>query len=305
MESLEELDEATAFERTALASAAELVPTMSTGARVIDLRGVPVTGQLNVMLLVSDNLGSDQADHLREALRPLLFGAAWKTLDLLIEYALQKAKRTPKNGKYWLIGEKVKAAAAEIPPVAPFDAADLQPTWAAATQVYSSTEELRHALVHGPAMIKPDGTFEADRDKGHYTLTADEQLAVCRAAQRTIKAVLANEIKQRDLRDLNWQLDQLRAHTGQPSLGGTAADVVSEVLVTLPLVDGQVVVDVPDLLARAQAAVGPGSTLFDLVGYLDEEPHMPFVGELDSASVTTVTFPPQSPPSWLRREFRP
>ena len=302
MDTLEELEEATAFEMTALAAAASLAPTTSSGERVLDLRGEHPQGKLT--LAVTDEAGSGRADELRRGLRPLLFGAAWKTLDLLVEYALETASRSPKDGNRWKICEKASLVTAGLKPVAPFEAPSMTAVWAAAIRVYSGTVELRHALVHGTAEIKPNGDFEADRKKGHFVLTADQQLAVCRAAQRTVRAVLDGSINGRDLRDLNWQLDQLTAHTGQPSLGGTPADVVCEVLVNLPLESGQVTVDVPALLSQARTASG-GSHSFDLVGYLDDDPHMPLVGELDTAPPETTTFAPATPPAWLRSEYRP
>lgn len=99
----------TAFERLILDRAAPLIPTSEAGS-VIDLRQ---PGGTSVNITLTDSTGSGGSNQLKESdVRPLLFGSAWKVLDLLVELALHLANIPPKDGKRYTIKEKRQQAAA-------------------------------------------------------------------------------------------------------------------------------------------------------------------------------------------------
>ncbi len=133
----------TAFERLVLDRAMPLLPT-SEARSVIDLRGPGVSVAVTPMparAYVGDAPGTVGVTELR----PLIFGAAWKVLDLLVELA---------TGKRDTIEEKARKAAADlVPAVAPFDG---QPDlWMRIMRLYASTKTLRHSLVQAYASARP------------------------------------------------------------------------------------------------------------------------------------------------------
>lgn len=86
-------------------------------------------------------------------IRPLLFGAAWKVLDLLCELTLGQAGVARQGGRYLVSFKVEKAANGTLASISPFDGRpDL---WARIMGTYGATEELRHSLVHRRLIIDP------------------------------------------------------------------------------------------------------------------------------------------------------
>jgi hypothetical protein len=77
----------------------------------IDLRG----GERGVVVgaCITERLSAGDVNRLKDQLAPLLFGAAWKTIDLLLEFALSRAGLSP-SGRDWLIAEKKKHACTRL-----------------------------------------------------------------------------------------------------------------------------------------------------------------------------------------------
>ncbi|MBD9382807.1 hypothetical protein IB258_16265 [Achromobacter sp. ACM02] len=73
----------------------------------IDLRGGATTATVNLTL--SDNLCASAVNQLIDELAPLLFGAAWKILDLLLEFALNRTG-VRSTRRDWSITEKQQHA---------------------------------------------------------------------------------------------------------------------------------------------------------------------------------------------------
>src|SRR5918992_4157882 len=102
---LVELEEATAFERFALAAGIPVIVIPDSVQRAsLDLRGSG-TG-VTIGVLATENLGARARQDLLDQLRPLLFGAAWKVIDLVIELALFGHGLAPHGGREWKIREK-------------------------------------------------------------------------------------------------------------------------------------------------------------------------------------------------------
>lgn len=141
---LQDYVEASAFERTVLSTVYPFVnPAAARGG--YDLR----TNAARIVL--SDDVGSGGRDDLLRELRPLLFGAAWKVLDLLVEYVLNQVDPRPK----WQIDDKkARVAGVTLPPLSA-DAA----IWSRISATYTNTIEQRHCLVHRSFVMTPAGAM--------------------------------------------------------------------------------------------------------------------------------------------------
>jgi hypothetical protein len=281
----------TAFERLVLDRAMPLLPTPEARS-VIDLRGPGVSVAVTPMparAYVGDAPGTVGVTELR----PLIFGAAWKVLDLLIELA---------TGKRDTIEEKARKAAADlVPAVAPFDG---QPDlWMRIMRLYASTKTLRRSLVHRQLRVDAaTGRIEGTPRPGEPVprpITAAEQSAFCRAAQGTAEAVIAGVLTGRQRDQLRWVLDELVAHHEQPSLGGSPVHgVIPVVLVDAePLSPDEVAVDPLQVLGRARQAT-PDPSHFDLRLFLPDGRIL--MGNLEDAPAHRVAFRIDNPPDWLR-----
>ena len=150
---LQDYVDASAFERTVLSTVYPLVnPAAARGG--YDLR----TNTARIVL--SDDFGSGGRDDLVRELRPLLFGAAWKVLDLLVEYGLKQVDPRPE----WRINDKKACVVGVTLPPLSADAA----IWSRISATYANTIEQRHCLVHRSFVMTPAGamTQMVDRAEG-------------------------------------------------------------------------------------------------------------------------------------------
>jgi hypothetical protein len=223
--SVAEFQDDTAFERFVLDRTMPLLPPQE-AKQVIDLRGSDV----NPVEVSSVETSRGPSSEVRvDDLRPLIFGAAWKVLDLLIELALEIAGIPHDDDQRYSFDTKAgKAGGGAVPAVVPFDARpDL---WSRLMRLYASTETLRHRLVHGQIKVDPvTGDMEAVPEPGQPAtrpIAASEQSAFCQAAQGAAEAVVTEALSTRRRRQFCWVLDQLTAHHGQSSFGAKAIDSV-------------------------------------------------------------------------------
>jgi hypothetical protein len=105
--SVDDFDEATLFERLTLDRVCPVVGDESTDE--IDLRSPDQQGGVIVHMRLHCSISADAVNSLALALTPLLFGAAWKILDLFVELALNLSGAKPKR-RNWTIDEKMMAA---------------------------------------------------------------------------------------------------------------------------------------------------------------------------------------------------
>jgi hypothetical protein len=308
---LTEFTDDTAFERYLLDRATPLLPR-SQGTSVIELGeagsvGVAVGGPAATVHVGSgDSAGAAEgaaAGKLSaDDIRPLLFGAAWKVLDLLCELALERAGVAHDQGWRYTIAFKVgEAASGRVAPPPPFDSrADL---WARIMGTYASTEQLRNSLVHRRLVIAPvTGDISgagSPSQPAPVPATADEQVAFCQIAVGAAEAAIDGTLPTRRAGQLAWALDQLTSHHGQPSLGASPVEgVIPRVIVQAsPGPPNDLTLDFSDIGNCARAAA-PGASHHDL------EIHLPdsrvLAGALEDAPSGQATFPLATPPGWLR-----
>jgi hypothetical protein len=304
---LTEFGDDTAFERYVLDRAVPLLPRLPATSVIyleaLDSTSVAVTPQpATVHVSVADSVGVGEDQLRADDIRPLLFGAAWKVLDQLIELSLEQAKVSHDRGSNYSIGCKCEqAATGNVRPVPPFDGRpDL---WTRAMTVYAATAEIRHSLVHRRLVVSPStGDIRGVARSGMPSLkpfTVAEQLAFCQAACGVAEAVTGRDLPTRRAEQLAWTLDELTSHHGQPSLGASPArGVIPRVVVNAESSgpSGEVTLDFGRLRTRARAAVGD-------VSYYDLEIRLPdgrvLTGPLEDAPSGSLTFSVDAPPDWL------
>ena len=305
--SLTEFDEDTAFERYVLDRATPLLPR-SQGTSVIELGefnsvGVAIGGQpASVHVGLTDSAGSAGDQLSADDIRPLLFGAAWKVLDQLIELALEQAG--VHHDRRWDYSVKFKvteAANGSVTPGPPFvGRPDL---WLRVITTYASTDVLRNSLTHRRLIVDPaTGDINGVPRPGEpapIALTVAEQSAFCQVAVGAAQAVIDGDLPTRLADQLSWTLDQLTSHHGQSAFGASPAQGMIPVVIVRPTPgpSDDLTLDFADIASRAQAAVG-GVSHYDLEIHLPD--HRVLAGPLEDAPQGRVTFALASPPRWLR-----
>src|SRR4051794_29658913 len=99
-----DFDNDSALEREILERALPLLPLTGEAGHVFMVDAAQQSMGVNIRL--TDTLGPTPkscVDLLQ--IRPLLTGAAWKVVDLLVEYALDEAGYRPSRGRRWSIQE--------------------------------------------------------------------------------------------------------------------------------------------------------------------------------------------------------
>jgi hypothetical protein len=267
-------EEETAFERLALDRALPLVAP-DTGVTTLDLRGQEIRQHATIQpvtmgVSVFDTVGGSGRAALVADLRPLLFGAAWKVIDLAVEWAMHEAAIPPAGDGHYKIGPKTRAAGAGISPLAPFGIPSV--AWDVTLAAYASTEVLRNDLVHRRATVLPDGALMPTQVPGGSTgkpLTAEQQESFCRVAQRLARALIEQKLEPRVEADMLSHLERLTDQHSRPVTGGVSSSVGILRVAVKPFVDDDenLALDVPAIRIRAQR-VNPGP-------YYDLQIHLP------------------------------
>jgi hypothetical protein len=258
--SLKHFIEGTAFELYILEAVRPAIDQQK--ATTIDLRGLrPVVDvKIGSMISLSDN----DVSAYKESLSPLLFGAAWKVLDLLLELSFCSAGLQPKGGEF-TIAKKLRLATSKD--LEPNTFITCQRVWAALLQLYAATVEHRHCLIHRVATVDPtDGSFGGvDRTNNPLKiLTRDEQNAFARVSALIGRSAVEGSLNSRNEDHLKYQLDQLSHHSGAESFNASAVHVPIDVLFELASARGELLLDPTEALNRARSTF-PTATHFDLV----------------------------------------
>lgn len=294
---LTDFDEASTFERAALAAGFPLI-ARNESYDSIDLRTAPTT----VTMVAFMSSGEHQRAALINDFRPLLVGAAWKVIDLLLEFAFQQNGLQPKKKNKWTITEKQQHATAShgiCPPLT--SDADV---WSRLTALYANTVEARHCLVHRRFSLAPSGDMCDIKDEhGHSQpdITAVEQEAFCRVAQIVASMAISTKLSQRNRLDLIWWFDQLAAHHRQAPLSGVHKRPVEVVRINAVRTSIGWTVDLATAHAKASQAF-PGRPYFDVEIYFPSSGLPSVIGRLEEAPrVSDLVLDLANLPPWTQR----
>ncbi|MFI9413961.1 hypothetical protein [Nocardia gamkensis] len=179
----------TAFERYALSHATPFFPSPNGGVDIL-LHDDGTLG-VNVIVSAADSTTCPPGQHLiAQDVYPLLFGAAWKVLDLLVELRLHEEGVQPERQGEFTIAQKVgRANSGNLGPANPLTLS----VWKVVMGVYTATAELRHSLVHRGVRVDPNTAdliaIDAAGNPGQ-PMTVIEQQAFCRTAAGVAQAGL-------------------------------------------------------------------------------------------------------------------
>ncbi len=183
---------------------------------------------------------------------PLVFGMAWKILDLIVEPLLSPRA----DGKPPTIEAKVRTALNGLGATGTKPFHNEPELWKRVMQLYGKTVDLRHSIVHRHLIVNDDGSLEASHDPAPLvppTVMTPGQLAYfVRAVQGFYTALLKERLPVRERGNLGFLLDQLDDHHSCGPLGGR--EVRRSVLVRVrpkPLPSGKFLFDARPYLAEA------------------------------------------------------
>ena len=279
------------FERFAISKAIPLLSeeANSTSAR-ISLDDRPAAIALTLTSTTGQSIGSF-LDEL--GLRPLLFGAAWKILYLLVEFALPVV-----GGKRQTIEHRVNAMKLGSVSVTPLSTNS--ELWSRIRSAYVESVEYRHSIVHRTVGIGADKELIAHSriaNSQSRGLTVEEQIAFCRLAQRVASSVISGELSNRESRALLAELNRLTLLTGEP-----ATDPLSEaprvIRVTIP-VKSSVKVSMADV-ERKVLKIFPNAKDVDVIFELEDQQGKTFRCFLEEVRDLEVDFSSATIPEGLQ-----
>lgn len=305
---LTEFTDDTAFEMYILDRVTPLLPRAQ-GTLAIELgdsNSVGVTIGLppaTLRLTAGDSTSSPMGHLSTDDIRPLLFGAGWKVLDLLCELALEAAhvNHGQNNLRYSIKFKAAKAMNGTVPSTQPFGSHSK--LWSRIMKTYAATEDLRHSLVHRRLIVDAaTGRISGAASPGRSIpapLTRDEQSAFCQVAVGAAEATIHQALPSRRADQLAWALDQLSNHHGQASLGTSPVQgVIPRVIVRAsPGTSNDLVLDFTRIGSLARAA-SPSASHYDVEIRLPDGQAL--AGAMEDAPAGEATFSLANPPSWLR-----
>jgi hypothetical protein len=230
-------------------------------------------------------------------LRPLVFGAAWKILDILVEHAMSHAGMNP-HGKRLAIESKVKAMATGSISIEPI-ASDAE-IWNRTCAAYVRTEQYRHSIVHRRVSIQTDGSFAGVDRAGNtlQALSALEQTAFCKAVQRIAASVISGALTPRGIQALGADLDKLSRLTGIPAGGYIEAQHPIPRFI-IP-VSAEPEIDMTSVKQKVATMV-PGRSSIDVVFQVSDHPGLQFFCHLEEAPDIKLIINPATELPWLIR----
>jgi hypothetical protein len=282
------------LERDTLLRAVPLVPPTASGGA----RGTLDVAADQSSAAISAHDASVTPERCIELLRirPLLFGIAWKILDLFHDEAFVQAGEKPKAKRGFRIDDKRDLARNLVghPGFLPAE------VWKAVALSYDGTALLRHSMVHGTVWVN-DADALAGKNSGGGNLrplTADEQEAFVHVVLRLVDAAEKQALDSRSEGDLRAQLNRLKGIHKVPLAGAVPLSFVPELTVILdPRSDGCGYVFDPAYVRRRSAFSAERYT--DLVAEFRDRPGVSLRGRLEDAPGQAVILDPEQPPDWL------
>ncbi len=292
-----EFQEAVAFEACVLDKMLPVISGEENGS--IDLRGDTTVAAIQVS--ISANMSAGAVERVKNDLAPLMFGAAWKVLDLALELILNSGGLKPDRrfGSEWSIAAKQTLAAQGAGNHSSLTS-DYQ-VWQAVGALYANTVEHRHCLVHRTAVIDSDSGALGGKDRAGNTLanlSLDEQKSIARIASLVAEGIVGGGIANRDQDHLRYFLDQVASHTNQFPFGVTRQGAPAEILTELRVINEQLVVDVHAAADRA-SKVFQGVQHFNVVFDIPDGSGRKLEAKLEEIPSGQVVVDLDALPHWL------
>jgi hypothetical protein len=227
-------------------------------------------------------------------LRPLLFGAAWKVLDILVEYVLRTTMLQPR----FTIKEKVFKASQGGVVFSPLDAHP--EILLRVCTAYAKAEQYRHSLIHRRATAAANGDFIGVDANGQplRPLSVLEQSAFCRMVQWVVGSVLAGDLPHRKLQRIGAEVETLGSLTILPNLGYMKAQ--QEIPAVTVHVASTDVVDMTVVKSEVYGIFSSESEV-DVTFRVDDLADLRFFCELERAPDERLAFSDSTNLSWLLR----
>jgi hypothetical protein len=208
-----EFAEDTEFERLVLDLLGTHRLRVNDPATVHDIRG---DGRGSISVKVGTAVqGTSLRDELRNSLRPILFGAAYKVLDMLVEHVLRA------NGAAGrLTFARKRADLAQPPQMLPVPLDAQRGIWERLITLFVQFEEARHAVTHRRAQPTPDGGLEIYDDARQMIdkMTSVEIQAFAAAVLAVAELVIDESSDNRRIRIAAWYLNALDIRHRAPAL---------------------------------------------------------------------------------------
>lgn len=293
----QEFVEGTAFELYVLETVRPAIEQH--GGASIEFKGSKTVAAVSIS--ITDNLSAGSIDRLKDKLAPLLFGAAWKVIDLLLEFALNRDSLAPAC-RDWAIAEKKKHALDGSGDATVLGCS--RTVWETLLQIYAATVEHRHCLVHRTAVVDATSGVLGGVDRNNHRLkplTRDEQIAFAKVASLTGRAAGKGGIDRRSEDHLKYHLDQLANHSIMPAFGVGGASAPVDILLSLISENGAFVLDMTDVLERARKTFA-NVTHFDLLIDVPDGSGRSLFAKAENCPQGKSTIDLKTLPKWL--EFR-
>ncbi len=293
----QEFEQSTAFELYILETVRPAIG--KNGDASIDLRGSKTVAVVNMSII--DNLSEASVGKLKDAFAPLLFGAAWKVIDLLLEFALNKGN-LPSTRRYWTIEEKQQHALNGSGDTTVLGCS--KTVWNTLLRIYAVTVEHRHCLVHRTAAVDAtSGALEGvDRNNQPLKpLSHDEQIAFAKLASLVAAAVNKGGMDRRSEDHLKYYLDQLANHSCMQTFGVGGASTPVTIPLSLSSENGAFVLDMTDVLERARKTF-PTVPHFDMLIDVPDGSGRRLFAKAEDCPTGESTIDLKTLPQWL--EFR-
>ena len=291
-----DFDDASALERDMLERALPLVPTTSdsTLGMTIDMDTGRMDARVGARLVIG---ATPEACVNLLKIRPLLVGAAWKVIDLLLEEALAQLGLQPDMSRGWSIGAKLKHARSHVGQPATMDAS----AWPVLMDTYVAGEHIRHSLVHRKAYTDALNSLVGVDAAGQplRPLTAHEQESLVRAAIRAAAVVISPAPDPRLNSVLRYELSQLSGMHGHSIDASNWSRPPEEVILPLspdPVRPEIYPLDIPKLRSHRGFM---GAWHADLIVQFKDRPGQELRGRLEDAPDDVEMIDPDRPPAWL------
>lgn len=296
--SLTQFGENSAFERYVLDEMAPALPRFF-GAQIVDytddmLRIHAVVSPMPAQATASIN-GAGQMAAID--ITPMVFGAAWKILDVLADAILGKKQ----NGDPLTIEAKCSQALTGNGPPRQKPFSNEPDLWKRVMHLYGNTMDLRHSVVHRQLVPRNDSNLEATPNLGQTApatvMTPEELSYFFRMVQGFSAALIAERISTRERLNLAFLINQLHRHHGLVQLAGREITRYVVVLAK-PQVSPSGMFEFDARPAMAEARARWPTAAIDLFLFMPDGNVLGGALE-DAPTDRPASVNPNSPPRWL------